>query len=376
MNLAADAVILTGPCPGGMGPAQWHYARVNGVEALAKSYPLPLDPAHAALWLQSEAAAALAVDHPAVQRPLGLWQGPDGTAYLLLQRPPGRRWDEIVRIGQQRHSYLAARSWDDATRAVLLTLAEALLSGHRAGVAHGNLAADSLWVALTPAGDLQVSVGDCCRLAPLVVGPRIRFCAPEQLAGGAADPRTDVYRLGLWLYFTLTGTTPWPDEDLASARAARQVPIDQLGDDRGRAAWALLQRWPEVAAALRAALQVDPARRPPGVRELLALLGLHTAVAGPPPQRRVDLGYAIAAATALLATLLVSLPPEDSRVTRLMLDRLPLAACNQQLPQLAEQVCSRYGSAHPECRTAMAFLLSREECPNRVKQLRSCLNQP
>lgn len=376
MNLAADSVVLTGPCPGGMGPAQWHYARVNGVEALAKSYPLPLDPAHAALWLQSELSAAQAVAHPAVQKPLGLWQGPDGTAFLLLHRPAGRRWDEIVRIGQQRHSYLAARAWDDATRLVFVTAAETLLTGHKAGLAHGNLAADSLWVALTPAGDLQVTLGDYCRLTPLIPGPRIRFCAPEQLSGGAADPRTDVFRLGLLLYFTLTGTTPWPEEDLTSARAARQVPIDQLPDDRCRAAWQLLQRWPEVAEALRLSLQFDPARRLPGVRELLAKLGLYTQVAGPPPQRKVDLGYAIAATAALLTTLLVSLPPEDSRVTRLMLDRQPLAACSQQLPVLAGQVCSRYGSAHANCTAAMAFLLSREECPNRVKQLRSCLNQP
>jgi hypothetical protein len=137
-----------------------------------------------------------------------------------------------------------------------------------------------------------------------------------------------------------------------------------------------LQRWPEVAEALRLSLQFDPSLRPAGVRELLAKLGLYTLVAGPPLQRKVDLGYAIAATAALLTTLLVSLPPEDSRVTRLMLDRQPLAACSQQLPVLAEQVCSRYGSAHPNCTAAMAFLLSREECPNRVKQLRSCLNQP
>ncbi len=376
MNLAAQAVILTGPCPGGMGPAQWHYARVDGQEALAKSYPLPLDPAHAALWLQSELAAAQAVAHPAVQKPLGLWQGPDGAAFLLLQRPAGRRWDEIVRIGQQRHSYLAARSWDDATRLVFLTAAEALLTGHKAGIAHGNLAPDSLWVALAPTGELQVSVGDYCRLTPLISGPRIRFCAPEQLTGGAADPRTDVFRLALLLYYTLTGTTPWPEEDLATARDARQVPIDQLSDDRSRAAWQLLQHWPEVAEALRRALQFDPGRRPQGIRELLGLLGLYTPVAGPAPVRRTDLGYAIAAATALLTTLLVSLPPEDSRVTRLMLDRQPLASCTQQLPVLAEEVCTRYGSAHANCKSAMAFLLSREECPNRVKQLRSCLNQP
>lgn len=377
MNLPGAAVLLSGTAPAGLGPATWHLARCQGAEALAKSYPQPVDPAHAALWLQSEFAALASVPHASVVRPLGLWQGPDGTAHLVLPRPAGRRWEEIVRIDQQRNSYLAARQWDDVTRWLIRTTGEALHSGHQIGVAHGNLAPDSLWVQLTASGDLQLAVADYAQLAPLLPGPRLRYCAPEQMTGSRADARTDVYRLALVLYFTLTGTTPWPEEDLAAAHAARQTPIDRLQDDRGRAAWLLLQRWPEVAAALMAALQFDPARRPQSIGELLARLGLGPTVAVPQPSpRQQDLGYAIAALAALLITALVSLPAEDSRLTRLMLDRQPLASCSQQLPVLAEQVCTRYGASHPNCRSALGFLLSREECPNRVKQLRSCLDRP
>ncbi len=377
MNLPGASVILSGAAAAGLGPATWHLARCQGAEALAKAYPPPIDPAQAALWLQSELAALSSVPHPAVLRPLGLWQGPDGTAHLLLPRPAGRRWEDIVRIDQQRNSYLAARQWDQATRWILQVTGEVLQSGHQIGIAHGNLAPDSLWVNLTPAGDLQVTVADYTQLAPLLPGPRLRYCAPEQMSGSRADARTDVYRLGLLLYFSLTGTTPWPEADLAAAHAARQMPIDRLNDDRGRAAWQQLQRWPEVAAALLGALQFDPARRPQTMAEFLGQLGLGPAVA--PRQarpRQQDLGYAIAAAAGLLITALVSLPAEDSRLTRLMLDRQPLAACSQQLPVLAEQVCTRYGASHPNCRSALGFLLSREECPNRVKQLRSCLDQP
>lgn len=378
MNLSGASVLLSGAAAPGVGPATWQLARCQGAEALAKSYPVPIDPSQAALWLQSELSAASSVPHPAVLRPLGLWQGPDGTAHLVLPRPAGRRWDDIIRIDQQRNSYLAARQWDDATRWVIRVVGEALQSGHQIGIAHGNLAPDSVWVHLSAAGDLDVALGDYTQLTPLLPGPRLRFCAPEQMAGGRADARTDVYRLALLIYFSLTGTTPWPEEVAATAHSARQTPIDRLNDDRGRAAWTLLQRWPDVAGGLLAALQFDPVHRPQSVAALLAALGL-----GPPAmaatqvgRRQKDLGYAIAAMAALLLTALVSLPAEDSRLTRLMLDRQPLLACGQQLPVLAEQVCARYGGSHPNCRAALGFLLSREECPNRVKQLRSCLNQP
>lgn len=376
MILDRGRVALAGAPLSGTAPSAWTPARIDGQAAWAKSYPVPIDPQFAQAWLQAELAAAAAVPHPAVLRPFGLWHAPDGALHLILERTAGRRWDEIVRVGQQRHGYLAARSWDAATQHVVREVAQAIQAGHFAGIAHANLAPDSVWVDLTPAGDLAVKVADFARGAPIVAGPRLRFAAPEQIDGGAIDARTDVFRLALLVYHALTGTVPWPDEDPAAARAARNTPADRVADERGQAAWALIARWPTVAQAIRAALDVDPRRRPATVAELLSRLGIGQAL--PPQEVRggIDLGFAVAAAVGLLLAASVSLPAEDSKITRAMLDRQPLPACARQLPAIGRQICDRLGGAHANCVQAMTFLVAREECPNRVKQLQSCLEKP
>lgn len=372
MMLAHGQVVLAGPPLAGMGPQVWTPARVDGQAALCKSYPVPVDPQTAALWLQTELQATAALAHPAVVRPYGLWTGPDGVLHLVLERPAGRRWDYIVRIGQQRHGYLAARGWDEVTQAVVKTVGDAMQAAHFAGTAHGNLTPESVWVDLTDSGELVIKLTDFCRGAPVVAGPRVRFMAPEQLAGQAIDARTDVYRLALFVYFSLTGISPWLQEEPAAARIARGARPHELADDKARAAWGLVSRWPGVAEALKRALVGEPALRPPQLAELLSLLGIGQSLP-PPAKHAVDFGFAIAAAVALVLAASISLPAEDSKLTRAMLDRQPLPACAKQLPVLAEQICSKYGTATPNCQPALSFLVAREECPNRVKQLRGCL---
>lgn len=373
-TLGAASVTLVGAPLPGPGPAAVCPARCGGAQAFAKSYPRPFDPQDALAWLGAELAVTSRVHHPAVIQAYGLWQGPDGAHHLVTQRPAGRRWDEIVRIGQQRHSYLAGRSWDDATQHVIRTVAHCVEAAHLAGVVHANLTPEAVWVHLTPAGDLLVQVGDFCGQALITPGPRVRFAAPEQLAGQGADIRTDVYRLGMLVYFTLTGTTPWPAEDPATARAARGVAVENLRDERSAAGWALLSQWPEVARTVQLALHPDPLRRPQSVAQFVSLLGMGWSL--PPAQKGRDYAYALAAAVAAVAALAVSWPADDSRLTRALLDRQPLASCAVQLPVLAQQVCARHAATHPNCLQSLTFLIGREECPNRARQLQTCLGQP
>ena len=375
MMLEYGRVVLTGAPLAGGGPQVWTPSRCDGASALAKSYPLSIDPQTAALWLQAELQATAAVAHPAVARPLGLWSGPDGSLHLIIERPLGRRWDEIVRIGQHRHGYLAARGWDALTQAVVAVVGAAVQAGHYAGVAHANLAPDSVWVDLSATGELTVKITDFSRSAPLVGGPRTRFMAAEQLANGAVDARTDVFRLALFVYFTLTGISPWPAEDPAAARIARGAAAKEVRDDKAQAAWALVANWPTLAGPLHRALDADPGRRPTQIGELLSLLGLGQALPAP-TRSTMDIGYVVAAALAVVLGAALSLPAEDSKLTRALLDRQPLTACARQLPAVAKQICQRYGKSQANCQPALSFLVAREECPNRVKQLSTCLEAP
>jgi hypothetical protein len=83
----------------------------------------------------------------------------------------------------------------------------ALSAAHAAGVLHRGLKPENL----LHAPDGGVKVTDFC-LAPAVSGPglaAVRYLAPEELATGQVDDRSDLYALGCCLYELLCGRPPF-----------------------------------------------------------------------------------------------------------------------------------------------------------------------
>jgi eukaryotic-like serine/threonine-protein kinase len=83
----------------------------------------------------------------------------------------------------------------------------ALSAAHAAGVLHRGLKPENL----LQAPDGGVKVTDFC-LAPAVSGPglaAVRYLAPEELATGQVDDRSDLYGLGCCLYELLCGRPPF-----------------------------------------------------------------------------------------------------------------------------------------------------------------------
>lgn len=156
---------------------------------------------------------------------------------------------------------------------IVRQVAEGLAAAHDAGVVHRDL---------KPANVMIATSGEACIMdfgiarssnttvtqSGVVVGT-LEYMAPEQLQGGTADGRTDVYALGLIAYDMLVGRRRLEGVDQPMLEAVRrtQHPLPPV-----------VSRRPEVPAALaqvidRAVLP-HPDQRMPSAHALLDQLGM------------------------------------------------------------------------------------------------------
>lgn len=230
---------------------------------LARTWP---DAQMRAAELRSARALAQ-VRHPGVVRLLDVLETPDG-ALAVLEPVAGESLVEILaREGRLEPARVAAIGRD---------LAEALAAVHGQGVVHRGVSAANV----TVRGD-----GSCClggfvfakfvdRDAPQ---SSIQFRdradsgaavalpphpAPEQVAGRAADARSDLFALGWVLYQALTGAPPYPREEEPEtwrepADPARLVPSTPR----------------PLAQALLVCLKRNPSQRYASAAELAAAIG-------------------------------------------------------------------------------------------------------
>jgi len=243
-----------------------------------------------------EARAMARLDHPGV---LGIHDfGEAGPYhYLVLERVAGTTLRELCAAGPP--------GVDEALR-LLRELCAAVAYAHERDVVHRDLKPENVLV--DDSGRVRVAdfglakAVDAARetLAPSLTGPGVavgtpHYIAPERLEGaGDADPRADVYALGVVAYELLTGRLPLgrfpePAEVVAElpngANAAILAALEHDPDRRPGSAGALLEaleatptgpRRPPRSAGAGPAGEHAPARA--GTRLLWALIGAGIAV--------------------------------------------------------------------------------------------------
>jgi len=165
-----------------------------------------------------EALAAARLSHPHIVSIYDTCSSEDFEAIVM----------ELVR-GSTLRSVLDARGALPARRAVSIArqVADALGHAHAGGLVHrdvkpGNiLLADDGRVLVTDFG-IAKAVEDVHDLtdAGQIVGTA-KYLAPEQVQGGAVDPRTDVYALGVVLYEMLCGRPPFSGDSPTATALAR-----------------------------------------------------------------------------------------------------------------------------------------------------------
>ena len=190
----------------------------------------------------------------------------------------------------------------------LLALAEGLAKSlsaiHAAGVVHGDLKPSNVLLALDGPRVIDFGISQAAEAAPLARGGLVvgtpSFMSPEQAAGQAVGPLSDVFSLGAVLAFAATGRRPFGSGQAASVleRVVRGAP-----DLRGAP--------PEVLSLIERCLVKEAAGRPvaadllAGVTAVRAALdqpaGQAPAAARPAPRRWWRPLVAASAVTGILA---------------------------------------------------------------------------
>ncbi len=221
------------------------------------------DRAHGEARLLREAQAMARVQHPNVVavHDVGML---DDRVFVAMELVEGETLAGWL-LGERR-------TWREVV-AMFLQIGEGLAAAHAAELVHRDFKPDNVLVG----ADLRARVGDfglahaTAAAAPAALGPATQlagtpaYMAPEQLAGGAADARSDEFAFCLALYEALYGERPFAGGDLETLR-------DAIAAGEVRPAPAGSRVPARVRRVALRGLAADPAKRYPAMRPLLGAL--------------------------------------------------------------------------------------------------------
>jgi len=204
--------------------------------------------------LRREGRLLLSIAHPHIVRAYELIERPGPV--LALETIDGETLDHLVQ--RRRHRLPLV---DIAYLGMHLCSAVQFL--HRNSIVHMDLKPSNVISDLGQAKLIDLSIARAPQRVPAGIGTR-RYMAPEQAAGGAIGPHTDVWGIGAVLFEAATGAPPFGESGVQSLNGTGRWSVSP--SVRG------LRRVPaDMAEAIESCLQVDAASRPQ-VMELSRLL--------------------------------------------------------------------------------------------------------
>jgi serine/threonine protein kinase/Tfp pilus assembly protein PilF len=251
-----------------------------------------------------EARAAANIHHPNVAQ-VTFYGEQDGECFYAMELVEGETLEARVRRDGPMPLALALQVIEQAARA--LAVAEVC------GVVHRDIKPSNLMLESDASEALTVKVIDYG--VAKVMGPQAEpgaeqtqagfigtpaFASPEQFAGAGQSPidtRSDIYALGVTLWYLLTGRTPFVGRTMEEIRARQtdELPLEQLRS---------LRLPGQVITLLKSMLAPDPKNRPQTARELLsAVHSCYTRFNPEARSRRRQLAMAGAAATLAIAAI-------------------------------------------------------------------------
>ncbi len=300
----------------------------NGAMVVIKRIAPSEDPQAMPRFLQALTALAK-LRHPTIPSLLDFGMLPDGGGFLLLEPVAGRGFEELA--GAAPAEVLSH----------LLQVIDGLELLGQAGIAHGNLTAENIRLAGTTTGEQVKLLGFGTRILHPPIGgmPGSDGAAPEVLAGGAADSRSDVYsfaRITCRLLDIGTQTDPRGEPELSlplgvsfeleDAEALRQALARSL-----RRSPADRPSWGEIREGLRTALRGPVAQ--PSVGEKTNPVYIPPSAAEEPSALRFEEAYE---------------PPHEPEISSDLLPALDLGSPEALSPLLPAQEPAASTSKVPE----------------------------
>ena len=252
--------------------------------------------------IRDEARAAATLSHPHIAQIYDYGEALDGgrlTPYVVMELVHGITLQQRVRTGllEPRQIFRIGAQ-----------VAAALAAAHADGLVHRDIKPANVMV--TQDGAKVVDFGLAATAGPAEPEDELlgtpAYLAPERVTGGAVEPASDVYALGVLLYRLLAGESPWTVDNTTQMLTAH-VYVEP----------APLRPSPEVPPAITAlvnrCLRKDPAERPSAADAARILAEEPPVPASPvlpasPGPRRATLlagGTAVAVVLAALAWMII-----------------------------------------------------------------------
>ncbi|PKO12465.1 MAG: hypothetical protein CVU39_24015 [Chloroflexi bacterium HGW-Chloroflexi-10] len=163
---------------------------------------------------EEEAAAVASLRHPNIVQVFD-FNSDQGVSYMVMEFIPGETLQERLRRLNEQKRPMAV---DEALR-VALNVCEALVYSHQRGMVHRDLKPANIMLdiygqaILMDFGIVKIMGGTSHTATGAVMGTA-RYMSPEVIRAEPADPRSDLYSLGVTLFEMLSGRPPY-DADSA-----------------------------------------------------------------------------------------------------------------------------------------------------------------